>query len=232
MTPETCTCREAMNLRPAVAGPPGPTAYDATRRGHAHGIPAVPFTIDDEKGNPLDLASLRDRPLHTVVSLDDGTDKPEIRIFTDQESSVSALRELSSAHTDVKEEGLSVAAAARSRLGVDLDLTIWEHIDLTGCGWEFHTDTDISVLTNFDNAWACGFLWWGWKQLGTNASSFMVAIGWPYFGFWDRGGNSIGWALHPPSGLSTLWSGYVSNLVHFGWNDRAISIRLPGATFP
>jgi hypothetical protein len=176
---------------------------------------------------------LRDRSLHTVVDLDEeGHGRPELRVFTDKTAALATLRERAGLSSEDEFRPPSVVSTAAVRLGLALDLTIWEDVDLSGCGWEFNTDTDMSVLTNFDNAWACGFLWWGWKQLGTNASSFMVAIEWPYFGFRDRGGSTIGWALNPPSGGSTLWSGYVNSLVPFGWNDRAISITLPGATYP
>jgi hypothetical protein len=216
-----------------ITAPP-PNAYNASRRGHAHGIPSIPFTIDGNQGHPVGLGALRDRPLHTIVDLDEkNLGQPELRIFTDEATALAALRERLGRDYEQEQQQLeAVSRAQRAHLGIPLDLTIWEHISLSGCAWEFDTNTDLSVLTNFDNAWACGFLAWGWKQLGTNASSFMVGIYWPFFGFRDRGGSTIGWALNPPSGSSTLWSGFVNNLVSFGWNDRAISITLPGATYP
>ncbi|MEV4351757.1 hypothetical protein AB0J83_45465 [Actinoplanes sp. NPDC049596] len=208
-------------------GTPPPNAYNASRRGYAHGIPRQPFTIDGEPGDPVRLAALRNQPLHTVVGLEAGErGSSAVAIYTDEDAATETLRRASNP------EGEPSAPNARARLGLTLDLTMWEHIELSGCAWEFDTNTDISVLTNFDLAWSCGFLFWGWRQLGTNASSFMVAIAWPYFGFRDRAGNSIAWILNPPSGASTLWSGVVRDLVPLGWNDRAISITLPGATYP
>jgi hypothetical protein len=173
---------------------------------------------------------LRDRPLHTLVTPGGNVEQSSVQVFTHRDFFVSALGNLSG-FSEV-EQRRQTAATASARLGLPLDLTIWQDINLSGCAWEFDTNTDISVLTNFDQAWACGFLFWGWQQLATKASSFMVAIYWPYFGFRARDGSSIAFVLNPPSGTSTLWSGYVDNLVPFGWNDRAISITLPGAAYP
>jgi hypothetical protein len=221
----------APNFTPPSGMLPGPNAYDATRKHHAHGIPRLPFTIDGERSRPTQLALLRDRPLHTVASVnEDGEAESPLQIFTDETHAIEALRQGATRHASEESLSFEVAlGATRVKLGLFLDLTIWEDIDFGGCAWEFDTNTDISILTNFDSAWSCGFLFWGWRTLGTNASSFLVSIGWPYFGFRDRAGSTIGWALFgsPPS-----WSGLVSNLVPFGWNDRAISITLPGATFP
>jgi|SwirhisoilCB3_FD_contig_31_3037148_length_1228_multi_3_in_0_out_0_1 hypothetical protein len=229
---QSCVQCGSANAQALWTNPPAPGAFDASRKGHAHRIPLLPFTIDEDKGKPVDLARLRDRPLHTVVGLDeDGGGRSTIRIFTEHDASVAALRTSTEHHTD-NDVGTSQSALRTAKLGLNLDLTIWRDINFGGCGWEFDGNTDISVLTNFDLAWACGFLWWGWQQLGTSGSSFMVAIHWPFFGFRDRGGSTIAWALNPPSGIGTDWSGLVLNLVPLGWNDRAISITLPGATYP
>jgi hypothetical protein len=212
--------------------PPGRGQYDASRKGHAHGVPRIPFTIDGGRSKPIQLVQqLRDRPLHTVATLnEDGEAEPPVQIFTEETSAMDVLRQgATEEQSKALGEAAPKAAAAAAGLGIYMDLTIWEHINLAGCAWEFYGTTPISVLTNFDNAWSCGFLFWGWRALGTNASSFLVSIGWPFFGFWDRAGNSIGWVL---GGSAPSWSGLATDLGVWGWNDRAISIRLPGATFP
>jgi hypothetical protein len=220
MGSQGCRDRESPSARPA-------NAYNGSRRGHAHGIPSTPFSIDAERGTPVKLGMLRDRPLHSLVSLGEDVEPTSVQVFTQKDLLVSAMDALLSA-----DQRRQATAAAPVRLGLTIDLAIWQDINLSGCAWEFDSNTDISVLTNFDQAWACGFLWWGWQQLSTKGSSFMVAINWPFFGFRDRLGNSIAFVLNPPSGNFTLSSGFVNSLVPFGWNDRAISITLPGATFP
>lgn len=213
--------------------PPGRGQYDASRRGQAHGIPRIPFTIDGERSKPIQLVQqLRDRPLHTVATLnEDGEAEPPVQIFTDETAATQALRQGATAEQSEALGEAAPRAAAAAGLGIYMDLTIWEDVNLGGCAWELYGTTPISILTNFDLASACCgcFLWWGWRTLGTNASSFLVSIGWPWFGFWDRNGNSIGWQLF---GSGPSWSGLATDLGVWGWNDRAISIRLPGATFP
>jgi hypothetical protein len=205
--------------------PPG--FYDATRKGYLHSIPTSSFEIDGERGLPPQLVTLRDRPLHTVgIVSEDGEIESPLHIFTAEDSALEFMEQRTNGQGLETVEGQS---ALRAKLGLYLDLTIWEHITFGGCAWDFDTNTDISILTNFDLAYSCGFLWWGWRALGTNASSFIVSIGWPYFGLRDRGGSTIGWILF---GAYPSWSGYVSDLRTFGWNDRAISITLPGATYP
>jgi hypothetical protein len=201
--------------------------YDATRKGHPHSIPTASFEIDGERALPPRLLALRDRPLHTVATIgDDGEVEMPLLIFTAEQTALEFMQQKTEA-TGL--EAVDMQSQPRARLGIYLDLTIWEDINFGGCGWDFDTNTDTSILTNFDLAYSCGFLWWGWRALGTNASSFIVSIGWPYFGFRDRAGRTIGWIL---SGSYPSWSGYVRDLRTFGWNDRAISITLPGATYP
>ena len=67
-------------------------------------------------------------------------------------SRLSAFSEGGGSDEEFSERSLAPAA----RLGLTLDSTILAHIDFGGCAWEFGTYTDMSVLTNFDNAWACG----------------------------------------------------------------------------
>jgi hypothetical protein len=211
--------------------PPGPGQYDASRKGHAHGVPRLPFTIDGDRGRPPELVLLRDRPLHTVASVsEDGEPEPPVRIFTEESAAIEALRQ-GAGGAPAEAPGEATPRAAATGLGIYMDLTIWQDVDFGGCAWDLTGTTPIATLTNFDLASGCCgcFLWWGWKTLGTNASSFTVSIGWPFFGFRDRPGNSIGWVLN---GSGPSWSGYVTDLTVWGWNDRAISITLPGATFP
>lgn len=207
---------------------PRPADYNATRKENAHGVPRVPFSIDGEAGRPSQLVLLRDRTLHTVARVgEDGVAEQPVQIFTSRKQAEEFLHQGAEFGTNLSGE----QARAATKLGLYLDLTVWEHIDFEGCGWEFDTNTDISDLTDFNRATACCgcFLWWGWRYLGTNASSFIVSIGWPAFGFRDGNGSTISWGLN---GSAPSWSGYVRNLVDFGWNDRAISITLPGATYP
>ena len=231
-------CRNAPPPGPSTAATQAPSApgdYDATRRGHRHGVPLVPFTIDGEAGQPSQLLLLRDRPLHTVVRAnDEGQREAPVEIYTDKTSADAAVRQGSSGEPldELLDAEATLRATRSARLGLFLDLTVWEDIDFGGCAWEFDTNTDISVLTDFDRAsaccaWICIFS--GWRRLGNEASSFIVSIGWPAFGFRDRAGSTIGWPLN---GSQPSWSGLVQDLRDFGWNDRAISITLPGATYP
>ena len=215
--------------------PPGRGIYDATPKGIMHGIPQLPFTIDGKPGRPHQLMQLRDRPLHSVASVEaDDKAASSIQIFTDQSAAFEALR-AAAPKDSVQDRALP---SPRVKLGLlYLDLTIWQDINLGGCAWSFDQGTDLSVLTNFNNATTCCgcFLWWGWKILGTQASSFMVALSWPAFGLRDASGSTFGWLLPEidtgtPSG--TTWGGTVDSLVPYGWNDRATSIHLPFATFP
>ena len=195
-------------------------------KGQPHDVPTASFEIDGEKARPPQLVMLRDRPLHTVATLSQGEIESPLQIFTEEDG---ALRFMQQRTKGDDLETVESPSAPRAKLGLYLDLTIWEDINFGGCAWGFDTNTDISILTNFDLAYSCGFLSWGWRVLGTNASSFIVSIGWPYFGFRDRPGSTIGWIL---CGSYPSWSGYVLDMRTFGWNDRAISITLPGATYP
>jgi hypothetical protein len=68
--------------------------YDASRKGHAHGVPQLPFEIDGQRARPPDLVLLRDRPVHTVATVnDDGEPEPPVRIFTTEDMATQALQE-------------------------------------------------------------------------------------------------------------------------------------------
>lgn len=207
------------------------TYHDASIKGHLHGVPQVPFTIDGSIGKPAHLSSLRDRPLHSVVTQTDDRDKQlTVDIFTDLNDATAAL--VHHARGRGASTEISELPQPWTKLGLEYDLSIWKLANYMGCGWGFDTNTDMTVLTNFDNAWACGFLWWGWQQLGTGAESFIIRINWPMFGFRDRSGNTVGWALDPPHDIITEWSGGKENLAILGWGNRAHGIHIPGTMYP
>lgn len=226
-----CTCGN--NHTPAAGELPA-GSHDANPKGrYVHRVPTVPFTIDGERGRPIDLVRLRDRPLHTVVRAgDDGEFQQACELYTSDDTLRQGLGDLVEKQQALLQQPAPPVPGQFSTfqkigLGIYLDLHLYQHVGFGGCEWEF-TDQDHTLyLLNFGVDFACGFLWWGWKQLDNQASSIIVSTGLPLaalYDDWYNGGQAYIMVLNDNGGS---WGGYSTNLVPYGWNDRASSFGFP-----
>ncbi len=189
-----------------------------------HKVPRMPIMIDQAKANPMDVREFTGRPLHTVLD-DDALNNKMLQIFTSKEAAETFARSIptrktrkqSAAPKTQEQVGTSQYALTA---GVPPDggyIELYEHVDFDGCLWRL-LEYNSHTVGNYGNLWACGFLWWGWKNANNTVSSFDVRVSADWVTFFDDVNINF-------SG-STWWvqgDAWVPNCVPFGWNDRISS---------
>ncbi|MFI6485880.1 hypothetical protein ACIBH1_48820 [Nonomuraea sp. NPDC050663] len=207
---------------------PWSKGVDATIRSRhlRHGVPCLPVDLDGHAVAATRVLDLHGIPLHTVLGEDSFTGG-RLQIFTNLEEAKSYQLQAASASEAVSipgaprppgspivgGSGCKIAGGGTNPLPADSGVVeFWEDIDLRGCGWRL-TDT-TSGVSDLSKAWACGFLWWGWKNADLRISSVDVMT--------SYSGITLQITPFPEDG--TLWLSHrtrVNNLGDLGWNDRA-----------
>lgn len=200
-------------------------------RGPHHKVPRMPIMIDQEKADPMDIRDLMGTPLHTVIDPDSINGKM-LQIFTNKEQAkefaLAIPKRKPSAFLNRKRKQETKQTATNQQAltaGVPPDggyLDLYEHIDFRGCNWRL-LEWNSHTVGNYGNLWACGFLWWGWKNANNIVSSMDVRVSADLVTFFDAPNLDYG------NFSNTLWvpgDAWVPNLVPHGWNDRISSHML------
>jgi hypothetical protein len=208
-----------------------------------HKVPRLPILLDDRhRLDPLVIRRWAGQPLHTVVD-QEALDGEILRVFTDFDKAkeyVSGLtfeepdapgapdRGLRPAEqpSDPRESSHPPIAGGSNGLppgGVPPDggfIDLFEHVDFGGCTWRVR-EWERKTVRNFSDFWACGFLWWGWKNANDQVSSVdtLVSGNRPVVVMWEH-------ALLTGSTIAFFGRGVLPSLVPFGWNDRASSLQI------
>jgi hypothetical protein len=192
-----------------------------------HRVPQVPIMIDEKECDPRTVHDLDGIPLHTMLD-GDALEGKMLKIFSNPLQARDFVRSGSLTVPDSMQPNYSVGSLSMLNpppLGSGAQpysysfngfIELYEHVDLGGCMWRFIKPT----VEDFTKEWACGFLWWGHKNLNDVTSSLDVAIvNAAEFVLCEH----IWWGgswLHMPPKVR------VYNLVPFGWNDKASSYRV------
>lgn len=193
----------------------------------AHKVPRMPIMIDQTKADPRDVREFSGRPLHTVVDTDSLNGKM-LQIFTSKDTAKDLAQSLprrTSLQPKVQPQGPAGHTATSPQAltaGIPPDggyLELYEHVDFGGCLWRL-LEQNSHTVGNYGNLWACGFLWWGWKNAENTISSCDIRVSADAVTFFDAINLDLG------DFSNTLWvpgDAWVPNLVPFGWNDRISS---------
>ena len=218
---------------------------DAGPRGSelTHKVPKLPVLLDDKKRlDPLAIRRWAGQPLHTVVD-QEALQGEILRVFTDLEKGKEYMSGLTFEEPDAPgapDRGLLPAepspdprdssrppiAGGSNGLppgGVPSDngfIDLFEHVEFGGCTWRIR-EFERKTVGNFLDLWACGFLWWGWKNANDQVSSVdtLVSGNLPVVVMWENISLS-------GSTISFFGRGVLRSLVPFGWNDRASSLQI------
>ena len=203
-----------------------------------HKVPRMPVMIDQQNADPTDVRDLTGTALHTVVD-HDAIDGKMLNLFTSkiqaEEFARSIPQRKSSAYALSRREqqrsklaatsAEAVKTAKSAETAVPPDggyMELYEHIDFDGCSWRL-LEQDNHTVGDYSNLWACGFLWWGWKNANDVVSSMDITVSARFVVFFDAPNLDYG------DFTNTLWvpgNSWVPNLVPHGWNDRITSHML------
>lgn len=184
-----------------------------------HKTPQMPIMIDRAETEPETVREFTGQPLYTVLDRDAREGKM-LQIFTQRRkaeeyigylvanpaSSWSQKSELS----DKPEEALYLSSRPFGYI------ELYEDTNLGGCVWHL-PEYGTNYIGDFMKWWACGFLFWGWKNADKTISSVDSVFKADYVILCDQINLGGSWFSFP--GRTRI-----NDLVPFGWNDRASSM--------
>ena len=181
--------------------------------------------IDGLEAHPMDVRDLRGTPLHTVVDAE-GLQGRMLKLFTEAKSAEAYAKnppkpkKIANAPTSASRSAFAKQRTAKkANIGGPGYIDLYEHVDWAGCNWRL-LEENARTVRNYADLWACGFLWWGWKNANNTVSAVDVRIEADWITFFDAPDLDFG------NFSNTLWlpgDAWVPNLVPFGWNDRISS---------
>jgi hypothetical protein len=187
-----------------------------------HKVPRVPIMIDEKEVDPMLVREFTGHPLHTVVDTD-GLKGKMLKIFTTKDKALAFSKHLPKKDEGLKEQRSKLEGVGTSQqaltAGIPPDggyIELYEHVDFGGCAWRL-LEYNNHTVANYGNLWACGFLWWGWKNANNTVSSIDVRVSADLVSFCDGPNINLSSAIWFPG------DSWITNLVMFGWNDRISS---------
>ena len=182
-----------------------------------HKVPRMPIMIDQAKANPMDVRAFLGKPLHTVVDAD-AFDGKMLQVFTSKKTADEFARSSAAAGKNKRRAGTPEPTLTP---GVPPDggyIELFEHVDFGGCSWYIPEPYHNHTVPNYADLWACGFLWWGWKNANNTVSSIDVLVSADLVTFFDLPGIDLS-----GSTLTVPGDSWIPSLVPFGFNDRISS---------
>jgi hypothetical protein len=205
-------------LRQGVSAPVSPSGGVPR-----HGVPQIPVMIDEAETDARSVLDLHGQALTTVVDRD-ALDGRMLHIFTDRERAGQYLEAAeaplgqTTQRSEVRSPTRITSAAQALTAGVPPGggvIELWEDINLGGCGWRVPEWEHVAF--NYSTKWACGFLFWGWKNADKVVSSIDCVYSADLVNFFDMP-NLSGSTLAVSPGVFRI-----NDLTQLGWNDRISS---------
>jgi hypothetical protein len=129
----------------AAATPRAPRGGARERTPGHHGVPLVPIQLDGSRVRPDKVKEFAGQPLHSVAD-ERAMLEGVLQVFTTVEQASTYIREgqppgpgqVGDRSTDAATAAAPLAAGAGAPPSNPLAvLTLWEHVNFTGAGWDF-----------------------------------------------------------------------------------------------
>jgi hypothetical protein len=166
---------------------------------NTHQVPRIPLLIDGKETERGAIRQLNGRPLHTVID-QDALDGKALHVFSNRDEAEQYYR------------GHMIPGSPPPGTGY---MDLYEAEYWGGCSWQVLERSNYPG--DFRKLWACGFLWWWWRNPDKNVRCV---------DFWT-GATTVILCSGYNLGGSWLWlpgTAWVESLAPYGWNNRASSM--------
>lgn len=177
--------------------------------------------IDEIEIHPYAVREFTGKPLYTVIDRE-ALEGKMLHIFTEKGKAAAYCETVGPSGLRAITPGYQSSSAALTGnvLPNQGYVEMYQHINWAGCTWRV-LESALKAVVNFSGLWdCCGcFLFWGWTNADNQVSAIDVRISMNRLAlaeFPNLGGN---WLLVP----GDAW---IPDLVPFGWNDRASSMKI------